>query len=211
MSNKPHTITELIGYARLNPYRLSTKTLQDFYIQYIEPNAYIFELENGDTINLIFNKENFCHLIGLSYFGYDGILGWDKLDGSPKNISQFSMLADYNRQIYRILNFNQLTNVLKSPDIYIYKASLRASLNYKSDYFAVINDGVRYYKLGIGTAKNGLNYGETFLVSLMSAPDNQEIDVSFFVKIINKKVIPKKTLLENSSNQQSKPIQNKEE
>lgn len=28
-------------------------------------------------------------------------------------------------------------------------------MRYKSDYFAVWNDGARYYKLGIGTGSNG--------------------------------------------------------
>ena len=198
MSNKPHEIAELIEGANLYPYRLSTKVLQDFYMAEIEPNAYIFELENGDTINLIFNKENFCHLIGLSYFGYNGMSGWNKLDSNPKKISNFSRLPNYQRQQYRILNFNKLANVLKNPNIYIYKASLRARLNYKSDYFAVINDGTRYYKLGIGTAPNSLNYGETFLVSQISAPDNQEVDPSSLINIINKEVYLKSTWLENS-------------
>ena len=66
-------------------------------------------------------------------------------------------------------------------------------MRYKSDYFAVWNDGKRYYKLGIGTSANGVNYGETFQVLLMTSNDNQEIDPDKLLVVTNKFLMPRET------------------
>lgn len=66
-------------------------------------------------------------------------------------------------------------------------------MRYKSDYFAVWNDGKRYYKLGIGTSSNGVNYPETFQVSLMASNDNKEIDPLKLLTVTSKFVMPKKS------------------
>ena len=66
-------------------------------------------------------------------------------------------------------------------------------MRYKADYFAVWNDGKRYYKLGIGTSSNGVNYGETFQVSLMQSKDNKEIDSNNLLVVNNKFIMPKET------------------
>ena len=66
-------------------------------------------------------------------------------------------------------------------------------MRYKSDYFAVWNDGKRYYKLGIGTSSNGVNYPETFQVSLMASTDNKEIDPLKLLTVTSKFLMPKKS------------------
>ena len=87
-------------------------------------------------------------------------------------------------------NFPKILTILDNPTVYLYK---NTDMRYKSDYFAVWNDGTRYYKLGIGTSANGVNYGETFQVSLMNSKDNQEIDPSKLLGIINKFLMPRET------------------
>ncbi len=190
-----HTVQDLILMKKIYDNSLCTKVLQDFYTMHLTPNVYIFELSNGNGITLLFEEDSFCHLIGLSYFGYNGEKGWSDLLKSPKIVSQFSSNQNYGCQKYRINNFNQIVSVLSNPQMYIYKSSEHPDLSYKSDYFAVYSDGTRYYKLGIGTTKTMLNYPETFQVSLIAGKDNKEIDPKNLLKVISKKVINKSTYI----------------
>lgn len=103
-----HTVQDLITMKSIYDNRLFTNVLQDYYSLYLNPNVYIFELANGGNITLLFEEDSFCHLIGFSYFGYNGINGWNDLNRSPKIVSQFSAYANYKCQKYRIINFNQI-------------------------------------------------------------------------------------------------------
>lgn len=75
--------------------------------------------------------------------------------------------------------------------MYIYKAFEHPNLRYKSNYFAVFSDGIRYYKLGIGTTKTKFNYPETFQVSLITSKDNKEIDPKNLINVVDKRIIRK--------------------
>jgi hypothetical protein len=79
--------------------------------------------------------------------------------------------------------------------MYIYKASEHPDLRYKSDNFAVYDDGTRYYILRIGATKTKFIYPETFQVSLITSEDNKEIDLKNLLRVISKNVISKSTLL----------------
>lgn len=46
-------------------HEISVSLLAEYYLNYLVPNTYVFELENGVTIDLIFKKNDFCHLIGV--------------------------------------------------------------------------------------------------------------------------------------------------
>ncbi len=186
---KFYTINDLKNISKkIYSTLLLTSVIQDFFLDNIEKNAYIFELTNGNIINLIFNEDQFCHLIGFSYFGYDGIEGWNLLREKSLPISILPGINNKKREEIRITNFNKIIRVLQTPNIYLYKNS---SMSYKSDYFAIYDDGIRYYKLGIGTQKNGINYGETYQVSLKTAPDNKEINPENLLEVKRKFVISK--------------------
>lgn len=185
-----YTKEDLINNNRLFANKLRTRVLQDFYTQYLTPQAYIYVLNNGEIIHLLFDNDQFCHLLGFSYFQYNGIAGWSSLKAKNILISNLHDISNHKREEIRITNFPKILHILNNPTVYLYKNN---NLRYKSDYFAVWNDGKRYYKLGIGTTSNGVNYPETFQVSLMSSPDNQEIDPNKLLTINSQFIMPKET------------------
>lgn len=185
-----YTKADLLKNNRIFSTRLTTQVLQEFYEEYLVPNTYIYSLDNGEMIHLIFNKDQFCHLLGFSYFGYNGIAGWKQLKNRNIVISNISNMASHKREEIRITNFPKIVTILDNPTVYLYK---NIDMSYQSDYFAVWNDGKRYYKLGIGTTANGVNYGETFQVSLMNSNDNKEIDPNNLLAVTNKFLMPRET------------------
>lgn len=152
-----YTKEDLAQNNRIFANRLRTRVLQDFYTHYLTPQAYIYLLSNGETIHLLFENDQFCHL---------------------------------KREEIRITNFPKILHILDNPTVYLYKND---DMRYKSDYFAVWNDGKRYYKLGIGTSSSGVNYPETFQVSLMTSTDNKEIDPLKLLTVTSKFVMSKKS------------------
>lgn len=191
---KAYTKEDLFKGKRIYANLLSTKTLQEFYIEYLISNVYIYELNNGEHIKLIFTEDQFCHLVGLSYFSYKGISGWNNLLSKSILISNLPNIKSHLREEIRLTNFGKIIQVLNDPTVYLYKNN---DMNYQSDYFAVWNDGTRYYKLGIGTMQNGINYGETYQVSLMNSKDNKEIDSKNILTVAKKEVKTKIEYFDN--------------
>ena len=185
---KDYTKEELKNSSILFGNRLTTRVLEDFYIDNLIPNTYIYLLNNGEIIHLLFENDQFCHLLGFSYFGYNGASGWNLLNKRNIRISNLNNIKNHKREEIRITNFPKILKILDNPTMYIYK---NTDMRYKADYFAVWDDGRRYYKLGIGTGYNGVNYGETFQVSLMESKDNKEIDLKNLVEVKSKYVMPK--------------------
>lgn len=180
---KIYTKDDLLHNSRIYSNLLTSTVLEEFYVDNLTTNAYIYTLNNGEVIHLTFDKDQFCHLLGFSYFGYNGILGWNQLKVRNIRISDLNDFSNHKREEIRITNFPKIISILENPNVYLYK---NINTRYKSDYFAVWSDDKRYYKLGIGTSANGLNYGETFQVSLINSKDNQEINKSNLLVVTNK-------------------------
>ena len=187
---KLYTKEDLLVKNKIFANLLTTKVLEDFYTDNLTQNAYIYTLDNGEIIHLTFDTDQFCHLLGFSYFGYNGIAGWNQLKNRNILITNLNDFAKHKREEIRITNFPKIITILNNPTVYLYKND---DMRYKSDYFAVWNDGKRYYKLGIGTSANGVNYGETFQVSLMTSNDNQEINPDKWLVVTNKFLMPRET------------------
>lgn len=185
-----YTKEDLKNSNKIFANRLRTRVLEDFYTDNLVPKAYIYTLSNGEIIHLLFDNDQFCHLLGFSYFGYNGISGWNLLKERNILISNLQDIANHKREEIRITNFPKILKILNNPTMYLYK---NTDMRYKADYFAVWDDGKRYYKLGIGTSSNGVNYAETFQVSLMQSKDNKEIDPNNLLTVNNKFIIPKET------------------
>lgn len=185
-----YTKEDIKNQNRLFANRLRTKGLEEFYVDNLTSKAYIYTLSNGEIIHLLFENDQFCHLLGFSYFGYNGIAGWNSLNRRNIRISDLQDIINHKREEIRITNFPKILKILDNPTMYLYK---NMDMRYQSDYFAVWNDGKRYYKLGIGTSSNGVNYGETFQVSLMNSKDNKEIDPNNLLAVTNKFIMPKET------------------
>lgn len=178
---------------KLYANRLRTRVLEHFYTDNLVSQTYIYILENGEIIHLIFDEDQFCHLLGFSYFGYHGISGWNSLEKRNILLSNLQDISNHKREEIRIINFPKIIRILEEPTMYLYK---KEDMGYKADYFAVWNDGKRYYKLGIGTSSNGINYGETYQVSLIQSNDNKEIDSDNLINVKKKFIMPKETFRE---------------
>ena len=185
-----YTKEDLENSNKIFANRLRTRVLEDFYTDNLEHKAYIYMLSNGETIHLLFDNNQFCHLLGFSYFGYNGMSGWNLLNGRNILISNLQDIANHKREEIRITNFPKILKILDDPAMYLYR---NTDMRYKANYFAVWDDGRRYYKLGIGTSSNGVNYGETFQVSLIQSKDNKEIDSNNLLTVNNKFIMPKET------------------
>lgn len=188
--SKEFNLNDLLTKDRVEIYRLNTKVLQEYYTNHISPSAYTFNLSNGESINMIFEESQFCHLIGFHYFGYERTDGWNRLQANPKKVTNFSNYAEYEMMQHRIAGFHQLHKLLQSPDIYIYKAADYPQFNYNSNYFAVLVKNNKYYKLGIGTSKNGLNYPETYIVDMDKPQFNFYLKPENKLAVINSKILP---------------------
>lgn len=66
MANNIYTVEDLVNQDNIYIRKLDTKVLQDFFIQYICNNVYIFNLSNNDNIRLLFKESQFCHVIGIA-------------------------------------------------------------------------------------------------------------------------------------------------
>lgn len=190
---KFYNLDELMNEPNIYINKINTQVLQEMYSVYLEPNVYRFKLSDNNEINLLFSEDQFCHLIGFSYFGYDGGDGWEKLKKNPKKISEFGKHKDFNFLKYRILNFRKLVNLLNSPNVYIYKPEEYPEFNYKSIYFAAIVENNRMLKLGIGIGKNKIHYPETYIVDLDIPSHNYYLKEENLINIMSKSVEDKYT------------------
>lgn len=186
-----YTSTELLSLERISIFKLKTDLLQKFYEENLCNKGFILELENGDILKFTFDEEDFCHLIGFSYFGYNGADGWDKLKASPKKIIEFNKHEDFKFLQYRIIYFRNIISILQEPIVYIYKAADYPEFRYKSIYFAVMHIDNRVLKLGIGIDSKTINYCETFLVDLDKPELNYYLKPENLINIINKKIMDK--------------------
>lgn len=198
--SKFYTNEDLLTLPKINIYKMETSVLQEFYINNFCNKGFIFELENEEIIKFTFDKEDFCHLIGFSYFGYNGINGWYKLKKSPKKVIEFRKNEDFDFLRYRILYFRDIVYLLNNPSIYIYKAEDYPEFNYKSIYFAVMRIDNRVLKLGIGMEGKNINYCETFLVDLDEERLNYYLKPENLAKIKRKVIMDKDEFINKINN-----------
>ena len=183
-----YSLSDLLSGNPVHINNLKTDSLQQLHEMFCE-NVYVYELSDGNRIRLFFSEDQFCHLIGFSYFGYQGINGWNTLKSSPIEIRNFSVHSKYTMLQYRISHYNKIYDLLNSPDIYIYKASDHPKFRYQSIYFAVYEHRGRWCKLGIGLSANSFNYPETYLVDKDLPTLNYYLAPANLLTILSKKII----------------------
>ena len=116
-----YTKEDLLTKDRIFANRLTTQVLHEFYTDNLTHNAHICTLDNWETIRLIFDTDQFCHLPGLSYFGYNGVAGWNSLAGKSILVSKMSGIVSHKKEEIRISNFHKIMKILDNPKVYLYK------------------------------------------------------------------------------------------
>lgn len=113
---------------------IETTILQEFYELYLMPFIFNYNITykdgNKETIKLMFNKENFCHLIGIEsivkysvrnsdLYNYKGEYGWNNI--KLRNIT-FNKLKRINRNKFKSIKakfvfFYLIPHILENPII----------------------------------------------------------------------------------------------
>lgn len=186
-----YTVEDLEGLDQINLRKLKSDILQAYFRKHLECYVFEFKLQNGDHFELIFDDGDFIHLTGLHYFSTKaGLDGWKRLEANPIIIGNldFSKGKDTRIAMNRLKHFHIIPRLLVNPEIFIYKSSDFPQFRYKSVYFAVIEHGGRYLKLGLGEHLKGVCYPETFIVDKTDLQYNYYLDPRYRVGIVEKSI-----------------------
>jgi len=121
---------------------ISLRVLQELYEEYLFPYTFIFELDNGDTITLHFEKDNFCHLLGLEKMvegkvlqadlkNYRGVDGWNNIKNGTIDIQHMRTRAgkaNFNSTKGKMLYFLAIPHVIESSKAMVKINKLGAEL-----------------------------------------------------------------------------------
>lgn len=157
--------------------------LTDYYEKYLEPFQYEFELEDGNEIKLKFNRDNFCHLLGIhkpaekkfgkgkpQIYSFKGMKGYMRIKDGTINKAMLKGLnkSAYNDMRSSLVNFYQIHRMLDNPQA-VYYTNVVNRIN--SVDILIYNQTINsYIHLGI-VKKERQNYysPSTFLIESITA------------------------------------------
>ncbi len=106
-----HELRYLSSHPKINS--ISLKILQEYYEAYLHNSIFEYQLQYTDgtykNIQLFFNKENFCHLLGIESIAkykvehkilndYRGLRGWNNI---KNNAIDFAHLKSLNKRKFK--------------------------------------------------------------------------------------------------------------
>lgn len=184
------TLSELTS----KPYidQISLELLRQFYEQFLEPFTYTFELDNGVTVNLDFEKENFCHLVGIEklaknvvrrqdrykYFGYEG---YKNVQNGTITIKHLKDLARKRINFIKdkLVFFYLLPRVVEAPSILLDFVSAPDGSKIEAKLLAYDSTEEVYVHLGIDEDETtGRHFPRTFFTERI----NETNDGTKFIK-----------------------------
>lgn len=155
--------------------QINLKLLLDYYISYLLPYRFTYHLEDGSILHLDFNKENFCHLVGLQSIvnktlkeraasKYRGMPGFN---GVMNGIITFDDLKKKNKGGFnsvksKLVNFHLIPKLLMSSTQVVYYTQPVNSINCALLIFDVYHNA--YIHLGIDKIVEGTYVARTFLI-----------------------------------------------
>lgn len=171
-----HTFANLNSPPTLD--KINLILLTEYYKQYLEPYKFEIYIEDHEVAVLKFNRDNFCHLIGVqkpvvAKFGknspqvsnYKGNKGYRGIiDGSitKQTLKQMNKGA-YKDLGKRMVNFFYIHKLLENPSAVNYSVTVNNISSIDILIYNQLNNA--YFHLGI-IKKEGLNYyvPTTFLI-----------------------------------------------
>ncbi|OXM14779.1 PBECR4 domain-containing protein [Paenibacillus herberti] len=177
--------------SKANIAQIELSTLQELYYKCLYPYTFVFKLDNGDELKLKFDRDKFCHLIGLDKVpkallasksrgwtsrrvsNYKGVRGWDGiLDGSI-NIAHINALAARVRNGLgeserKLVNFYYLPTLLKVGNLVIRYLNPQPGSRVTSELFIYDTHDNLYLQLGLRKDSNNYDkwyYPETFIIN----------------------------------------------
>lgn len=93
-------------------HQIRMSLLAKYYKEYLIPNTYSYELENGTVIDLKFKKDDFCHLVGVQQIAKARYIN-DVKKKKQKKINTYLYSGDsgFNRAINGKCEFSHLKNL----------------------------------------------------------------------------------------------------
>lgn len=155
---------------------ISLELLREYYEIYLNPFIYHYKLEdsinNKCSIEVRFDKERFCHLLGIETIvkkqvncyeikNYKGLRGWNNIESGHLN---FQSLKNMNKKAFengkaKFIYFYLLPNLLKTPNAVNYdksKVSSGTNIDCKIMFYDTYNNAILH--LGIEPNDAGTYY-----------------------------------------------------
>lgn len=123
----PETLLPLTVRPELS--KITLKQLQDFYMLYLYPYEYKYNLDNGITVVLNFELDQFAHLAGLHYIKtndrkfkkYKGSYAYDLINSGDLTIEELKKVnrGEFNSQKQRLLSTHLIYHIVNNPNEFI--------------------------------------------------------------------------------------------
>lgn len=201
-------LNNLINKPKIND--ISLVLLKDYYEMFLYPFIYHYKIKSSSgekNIELRFDKENFCHLLGIEsivknaiasrmLYNYRGLNGWDNIENGMINIKHLKLLN--NKQFKNVkakyVYFYLIPNLVKQPmavKFDINKISNSTKIKCEILFYSKVENDNAIIHLGIEKNTKGYYFPRTFFVEKVSNLEddiyitNQEvIDVEIEKRII---------------------------
>jgi|SRR5690625_644712 len=163
---------------------ISLELLCEYYETYLNPHIYKYEIKNeseeeseGRTIELMFDKENFCHLIGIESIvrrnvkkvdEYKGLKGWENAKQSVCTFNELKRLnkRGFNDNKSRFVFFYLIPKLVESPKGVLFNPS-KVATNTRIDCEILFHDEHQNANIHIGIKFDeelGYYIPKTFLI-----------------------------------------------
>jgi hypothetical protein len=120
---------------------ISLQEIQKFYAERLENRIFQYTLRGGQVIELVFYKENLCHLLGIQHIipsnkEYIGIRGYRKIESG---VLTTDFLRKHNENQYRqmrgrIGKFMEVANLLLNGSVYRFYFLRQKESKIRADY-----------------------------------------------------------------------------
>lgn len=187
--------------------QISLQLLQDYYDHYLYPNKYCFELENLDVIEVLFNKKNLCHLLGIvtviekaihmsQHFEYKGIRGYTKIKDGTLTINELKRIDKkrFGLSKDKMVFFYWIHKILESPNL-VLKYQQTSESHISCDFLLYdIRDGHAIAHLGL--VKDGnVYYPKSFFIERVTehSDGKKHITDQEEIRIVSVSKVPRTT------------------
>ncbi|KOP65918.1 hypothetical protein AMS62_12240 [Bacillus sp. FJAT-18019] len=141
---------------------ISIELLRQYYERDLEPYIFIFELDNGIVVNLDFNKEHLCHLLGIEkmakgtvrykeLYKYSGLAGYNNIQNGTITIQHLKALnkGRFNFIKDKLIFFYLLPFIVDSPEILLDFVTSNGKSLIEAKLLAYMTTEEAYVHLGI--------------------------------------------------------------
>jgi hypothetical protein len=176
------------------PYidQITLELLRQFYEEFLEPYVFIFELENGVSVNLDFHKESFCHLVGIEKLArnvvskkdrhkYVGVNGYENIKNGTITLKELRDAAKKRINLIKdkLVFFYLIPQIIESPTILLDFITAPDGSNIEAQFIAYSSTEEVYIHLAIDEdEKTGRHFPRSFFAERI----NESNDGTKFIK-----------------------------